>query len=178
MLASANTANPCTIFFLLHNGQMVFGRNCYPVADAEMVCTNQQGLTKISVKNPDDNTINWVSLCALLLLILWKRISCRRYEWKRNGSGTDAAGWNSIPQPEERPFVGALQWLQYQLDNYFTIEVLIASDKTIRIPSKGTPLHYLVAEVNGDAASIEFPDVKMIVDKSDDLPMPVLINNT
>ena len=28
----------------------------------------------------------------------------------------------TYPQPDERPSVGVLQWIQYQLDNYSTIE--------------------------------------------------------
>ena len=84
----------------------------------------------------------------------------------------------TYPQPDERPSVGVLQWIQYQLDNHSTIEEVIASDKLIRITSKGTPLHYLVADANGHAASIEFLDGKMQVHKDNDLPMPVLTNDT
>jgi penicillin V acylase-like amidase (Ntn superfamily) len=62
LLALANAANTCTTFFLQRNGQMVFGRNYDWMADAGMVCTNQRGLTKTSIKNPDGNTISWVSI--------------------------------------------------------------------------------------------------------------------
>ncbi len=179
LLASVNTANTCTTFFLQHNGQMVFGRNYDWLADAGMVCTNQRGLMKTSVKNPDGNTISWVSL--------YGSITFNQYGKEFPTGGMNEKGlvvelmWldeTVYPQPDERPSIGVLQWIQYQLDNYSTIEEVIASDKIIRITSKGTPLHYLVADANGHAASIEFLDGKMQVHKDNDLPMPVLTNNT
>ena len=176
---SVNTANTCTTFFLQQNGQMVFGRNYDWVADAGMVCTNQWGLVKTSIKNPDGNTISWVSL--------YGSITFNQYGKEFPTGGMNEKGlvvelmWldgTAYPQPDERPSVDVLQWIQYQLDNHSTIEEIIASDKTIRITSKGTPLHYLVADANGHAASIEFLDGKMNVHKGDDLPMPVLTNDT
>ena len=82
------------------------------------------------------------------------------------------------PKPDERPAIGVLQWIQYQLDNCATIEEVIATDKTVRIVSKGTPLHYLVADAKGNAATIEFLNGKMVVHKGSELPMAVLTNDT
>ncbi|MEP7371951.1 MAG: linear amide C-N hydrolase [Chitinophagaceae bacterium] len=179
LMASINTANTCTTFFLQHNGQMVFGRNYDWVADAGMVCTNQRGLMKTSIKNPDGNTISWVSL--------YGSITFNQYGKEFPTGGMNEKGlvvelmWldgTAYPQPDERASVGVLQWIQYQLDNHSNIEEVIASDKIIRITSKGTPLHYLVADANGHAASIEFLDGKMNVHIGNDLPMPVLTNDT
>ena len=179
LLLSVKLANTCTTFFLQHNGQMVFGRNYDWVADAGMACTNQRGLMKTSIKNPDGNTMSWVSL--------YGSISFNQYGKEFPTGGMNEKGlvvelmWldgTAYPQPDERPAVGVLQWIQYQLDNCSTIDEVIASDKTIRITSKGTPLHYLVADATGHAASIEFLDGKMNVHKGDDLPMPVLTNDT
>lgn len=179
LLSSVNAANTCTTFFLQRNGQMVFGRNYDWLADAGMVCTNQRGLMKTSVKNPDGNTISWVSV--------YGSISFNQYGKEFPTGGMNEKGlvvelmWlegTAYPQPDERPSLGVLQWIQYQLDNHSTVEEVIDSDKIIRITSKGTPLHYLVADANGHAATIEFLDGKMVVHKDNDLPMPVLTNNT
>jgi len=51
----------CTTFFINKNGQMVFGRNYDWVTDAGMVCTNLKGLSKISMKTENGETISWVS---------------------------------------------------------------------------------------------------------------------
>lgn len=178
-LVSVNAAHTCTTFLLHHNGQMVFGRNYDWIADAGMVCTNQRGLAKTSMKQADGNTISWVSL--------YGSISFNQYGKEFPTGGMNEKGlvvelmWldgTVYPKPDERPAIGVLQWIQYQLDNHGTIEEVIASDKTVRITSKGTPLHYLVADAGGNAAIIEFLEGRMQVHKGDDLPLPVLTNDT
>jgi penicillin V acylase-like amidase (Ntn superfamily) len=82
------------------------------------------------------------------------------------------------PAADNRPAVGVLQWIQYQLDNCSTIDEVIATDKKLRISETGnTPLHYLIADANGNAATIEFLNGKMVVHKGKDLTVPVLTNN-
>jgi choloylglycine hydrolase len=179
LLITYHIANTCTTFFIHHNGKMVFGRNYDWVADAGMVYTNQIGLAKRSAKTPDGNTTSWVSK--------YGSISFNQYGKEFPTGGMNEKGlvvelmWldgTVYPQPDERPSVNVLQWIQYQLDNHATIEEVIASDKTIRISSKGTPLHYLVADASGHAATIEFLEGKMKVHTGSDLPLPVLTNNT
>jgi len=79
---------------------------------------------------------------------------------------------------DKRPSIGVLQWIQYQLDNCTTVEEVIATDPKLRITTTGTPLHYLIADAKGHAATIEFLKGKMVVHKGDQLPFPVLTNNT
>ena len=178
-LVSVNTAHTCTTFLLHHNGKMVFGRNYDWMADAGMVFTNQRGLMKTSFKQADGNTISWASL--------YGSITFNQYGKEFPTGGMNEKGlvvelmWldgTVYPKPDERPALGVLQWIQYQLDNHATIEDVIASDKTVRITSNGTPLHYLVADAGGHAATIEFLEGRMRVHKGNDLPMPVLTNDT
>ncbi|MGZ8539525.1 MAG: linear amide C-N hydrolase [Chitinophagaceae bacterium] len=169
----------CTTFFIHHNGRMVFGRNYDWMADAGMVCTNQRGLFKTSMKNNDGKTVSWTSQ--------YGSISFNQYGKEFPTGGMNEKGlvvelmWlegTVYPKPDDRPAIGVLQWIQYQLDNCASIEEVIASDKKIRIISNGTPLHYLVADAKGDAATIEFLEGKMVVHKGNDLVLPVLTNDT
>ncbi|HLG38216.1 MAG TPA: linear amide C-N hydrolase [Chitinophagaceae bacterium] len=178
-LFSVLVANGCTTFFINHNGQMVFGRNYDWMADAGMICTNQKGLAKTSMKNNDGTTISWISQFG--------SITFNQYGKEFPTGGMNEKGlvvelmWldgTMYPSPDERPAIGVLQWIQYQLDNCGTIDEVISTDKKIRIISKGTPLHYLVADANGNAATIEFLHGKMTVHKSNNLPFPVLTNDT
>lgn len=169
----------CTTFFIHHNGKMVFGRNYDWMADAGMVCTNQRGLAKTSVKNNDGKTVNWTSQ--------YGSISFNQYGKEFPTGGMNEKGlvvelmWldgTQYPKPDDRPAIGVLQWIQYQLDNCASIEEVIATDKKIRIISNGTPLHYLVADARGYAATIEFLEGEMVVHKGADLVLPVLTNDT
>lgn len=169
----------CTTFFINKNGQLIFGRNYDWVTDAGMVCTNLKGLFKTSMKTEDGETISWVSK--------YGSISFNQYGKEFPTGGMNEKGlvvelmWldaTKYPVADNRPAIGVLQWIQYQLDNCATIEEVIATDKKLRIASAGTaPLHYLVADADGNAATIEFLQGKMAIHKGKDLSMPVLTNS-
>src|SRR5688572_2884694 len=173
------STNACTTFFIHHNGKMVFGRNYDWMADEGMVCTNQRGLAKTSMKMPDGNTISWVSK--------YGSITFNQYGKEFPTGGMNEKGlvvelmWldgTIYPEADKRPSIGVLQWIQYQLDNCASIDEVIATDKILRITTTSAPLHYLVADANGNAATIEFLDGKLTVHKGSDLPFPVLTNST
>jgi penicillin V acylase-like amidase (Ntn superfamily) len=179
LFISCISAFPCTTFFINKNGQMIFGRNYDWVTDAGMVCTNLRGLSKTSMKADEGTTISWVAQ--------YGSITFNQYGKEFPTGGMNEKGlvvelmWldeTKYPKPDDRPAVDVLQWIQYQLDNSATIEEVIATDKKLRIASVGNaPLHYLVADAKGNAATIEFLDGKMVVHKGNDLSLPVLTNS-
>jgi penicillin V acylase-like amidase (Ntn superfamily) len=169
----------CTTFFINNNGQMVFGRNYDWVTGTGMINTNLRGLFKTSVKLGESSTISWVSQYGSLTF--------NQYGKEFPTGGMNDKGlvvelmWldgTVYPAADERAAVGVLQWIQYQLDNSATIDDVIASDKKIRISEKGTPLHYLVADAHGNAATIEFISGGMKIHKDAQLPLAVLTNGT
>jgi penicillin V acylase-like amidase (Ntn superfamily) len=173
-----HTATPCSTFFINHNGQMVFGRNYDWVAGTGMVCTNHRSLVKTSFTVPDGRSISWTSKYGSLTF--------NQYGKEFPTGGMNEKGlvvelmWlneTKYPQADERPAISVLQWIQYQLDNCATIEDVIATDKQLRISSTSAPLHYLVADANGNAATIEFLDGKMVAHKAAQLDFPVLTNS-
>ena len=124
-----------------------------------------KGLSKTSMKTEDGETISWVSQ--------YGSITFNQYGKEFPTGGMNEKGlvvelmWldeTKYPAADNRPAVGVLQWIQYQLDNCATIEDVIATDKKLRIASTGNPpLHYLVADANGRAATIEFLEGKMVI---------------
>ena len=172
------TALPCSTFFINHNGQMVFGRNYDWVAGTGMVLTNHRGLLKSSFKVPDGRSISWISKYGSLTF--------NQYGKEFPTGGMNEKGlvvelmWldeTRYPKADDRPAIGVLQWIQYQLGNCASIEEVIATDKLLRITGVTTPLHYLVADAAGNAATIEFLDGRMVVHKGNELPFPVLTNS-
>jgi choloylglycine hydrolase len=132
------------------------------------------------MKTENGEAINWISQ--------YGSITFNQYGKEFPTGGMNEKGlvvelmWldeTKYPAGDSRPAVGVLQWIQYQLDNCKNIDEIIATDKKIRISETGdTPLHYLVADANGNAATIEFLNGKMVVHKGKDLTVPVLTNNT
>src|SRR6187402_2640162 len=140
----------CTTFFINKNGQLVFGRNYDWVTGAGMICTNLKGLSKTSMQTENGETISWVSK--------YGSISFNQYGKEFPTGGMNEKGlvvelmWldgTQYPASDDRPAVGVLQWIQYQLDNASTTAEVIGSDKIIRINDKATPIHYLVADATG-----------------------------
>ncbi|MGZ8544067.1 MAG: linear amide C-N hydrolase [Flavisolibacter sp.] len=169
----------CTSFFLHYNDQMVFGRNYDWLTETGVIHTNQRGLMKTSLEIEKGLTKTWTSL--------YGSITFNQYGKEFPTGGMNEKGlvvelmWldeTTYPEPDGRPALSVLQWIQYQLDNCASIKDVIASDSVIRIMGKGAPQHYLVADKNGQAATIEFLEGKMKVHTGATLPYSVLTNNT
>ena len=179
VLCYASFLFACTTFFINKNGQLIFGRNYDWVTDAGMVCTNLKGLLKTSMQIENGETISWASQFG--------SITFNQYGKEFPTGGMNEKGlvvelmWldeTKYPSADKRPAIGVLQWIQYQLDNCTTIDEVIATDKKLRISPRGsTPLHYLIADANGHAATIEFLNGKMLVHKGNELSFAVLTNN-
>src|SRR5262245_10282323 len=156
---TAFTSSACTTFFITKNGHMVFGRNYDWITATGMVCTNLRGMQKISMKAENGTTLSWVSS--------YGSITFNQYGKEFPTGGMNEKGlvvelmWldgTKYPKPDDRPAVNVLQWIQYQLDKSATVDEVIATDKMLRITSHDTPLHYLIADAKGNAATIEFLD--------------------
>jgi penicillin V acylase-like amidase (Ntn superfamily) len=169
----------CSSFFINKNGELVFGRNYDWVTGAGMVSSNLKGLFKTSLKMEDGNSTDWVSK--------YGSITFNQYGKEFPTGGMNEKGlvvelmWlegTEYSKPDNRPALGILQWIQYQLDNCANIEEVISTDVNIRISAHTAPLHYLIADANGNAATIEFLGGKQVVHKGKDLPFAVLTNNS
>jgi penicillin V acylase-like amidase (Ntn superfamily) len=169
----------CTTFCINKNGQIIFGRNYDWITGEGIVNTNQRGLFKTSMKVGNNPTASWVSK--------YGSITFNQYGKEFPTGGMNEKGlvvelmWldgTKYPATDERPAVGILQWIQYQLDNAATTAEVIASDGQLRISERATPIHFLVADAGGNVATIEFLDGKMVVHKDESLPFPVLTNDT
>lgn len=176
-LATAYTF-ACSTFLLSKNGRHFFGRNYDWVSGNGMVMVNARGVAKTSFMPSDGRSISWVSG--------YGSVTFNQFGKEFPHGGMNERGlvielmWlseTSYPEADDRAGMNELQWIQYQLDNCRNIAEVIATDKQIRIDRQGAaPLHYLVADASGKAATIEFIDGKMVVHQGADLSFPVLTN--
>ena len=177
VLASVQTLHACTTFLIHKNGKYAFGRNYDWITDVGMVCNNLRGLAKTSAQINGQPTISWVSK--------YGSITFNQYGKEFPTGGMNERGlvvemmWldgSKYPEPDSRAELGVLQWIQYQLDNCSTIEEVIATDSKLRISKTHPPVHYLVADLSGRAATIEFLDGNAVVHTGTNLSIPVLTN--
>ena len=81
------------------------------------------------------------------------------------------------PPADARPAVGILEWIQYNLDRHASVAEVVANAEAVR-PVSRTPIHYLVADAIGDAATLEFLDEKLVVHRGATMPVRALANST
>jgi len=174
---SVNTY-PCTTFFINDGDIKVFGRNYDFQIGAGMLIVNQRNNIKESYSSANKNTAKWISK--------YGSITFNQFGREFPTGGMNEAGlvvelmWmqgTQYPEPDSRPGVSTLQWIQYQLDNFSSVDEVIASDSIIRISKNGVPLHYLIADKNGNSAAIEFIEGKMIYHRGNNMPFRVLAND-
>jgi choloylglycine hydrolase len=179
------TSQPCTTFCLDHDNQPVFGRNFdWYIGDA-LVITNKRNVSKTALVNPEETDsgqpVSWTSQFGSVTF----NMLCRELPM----GGINEASLvvelmmlreTEYPEPDSRPYISSLQWIQYQLDNFSTVEQVIASDSQLRI--RGVPgdygSHYLVSDKMGNCASIEFIDGKPVYHISETMPVKTLANST
>jgi len=88
-------------------------------------------------------------------------------------------GESEYPAPGSRPSITASQWIQYQLDNFSTVEEVITSDSLLRISHNDSmPYHFLVCDSMGNCATIEFIGGGLVYHTRETMPVKVLTNIT
>ncbi|UCG91405.1 MAG: linear amide C-N hydrolase [candidate division WOR-3 bacterium] len=173
-----NGAHTCTTFCFQYNNEWIYGRNYDWYIEHCLIVVNKRGVAKTALTQ--DNPAQWVSK--------YGSITFNQYGREFPLGGMNEAGlviecmWleqTEYSRPDSRNGLSDLQWIQYQLDNFATVDDVIASDKTVRISVRSAaPLHFLVCDRYGKAATIEFLGGRIAVHTGDDLSPTVLTNNT
>lgn len=168
-------AAACTTFCARGPDGLVFGRNYDFFTGEAMVLTNGRGVEKASTlaRQP----AHWTSK--------YGSVTFNQFGRDNPMGGVNERGLvvelmelpeTRYPDPDSRPALGVLEWIQYVLDNFASVDEAVAGAKRVRI---GTRMgnHYLLADRSGDVAVIEFLGGRMIVRRGDTLPSAVLANS-
>ncbi|MFA6955133.1 MAG: linear amide C-N hydrolase [Thermoanaerobaculia bacterium] len=172
-LVVAASAYPCSTFCFVEDGNAVFGRNYdFEFGDAYTL-VNQRGVRKHSVAGD----LQWTSR--------YGSVTFNQYGKEFPMDGMNEAGlvvalmWldgTQYPPADARPRLGVLEWIQYQLDNHASVTDVIDDAVRLRVQS-GTPLHYLIADRTGAAATIEYLGGRLVVHSGASLPAASLTNS-
>ncbi len=175
---SMQVGQACTTFLLEHDDQNVFGRNYDWSVDDGLIITNKRNIAKTATT--EQNPAKWTSK--------YGSITFNQFGREMPLGGMNEAGlvvevmWlveTEYPAADSIPTLNNLQWVQYQLDNFSTVKQVLASDSLVTVISDNSAtIHYLVADATGDCASIEFLDGKAVYHTGEEMPVPVLTNNT
>jgi penicillin V acylase-like amidase (Ntn superfamily) len=179
----SQTCLACTTFNLAEADSNVFGKNYDWYADDGLVIINKRGFRKtaMQLQNTVGSPVSWKAK--------YGSITFNQYGREFPTGGMNEAGLvveammvpaTEYPAPDSRPYIGKLQWRQYQLDNCRTVAEVLATDAQLRIadPSKSARTHYFVSDQMGNSAIIEFFEGKTVVHTGETLPLKVLSNTS
>jgi len=173
----------CTSFCLDNNGYAVFGANYDYAKDRHdgLVFVNKRNVTKsFPLSDSLDKHVSWTSR--------YGSVSFNFVASQTSWTGMNEAGLviysmrleegSRAPRPDRRPWISIHYWLQYMLDNFSTVEEVMASDSALRIVSAGRIPHFLASDKYGHCATIEFIDGKMVTHSGKNLPVKALANTS
>jgi len=175
-------ASACTAFFINDAGIRVLGKNYDWGLDDGLIIVNKRGVKKTAVfrKNKKGRPVTWVSGYGS---VTFNQYGCELPAGGINEAGLVVEGLihneATYPAPDSRPYIGKGQWKQYILDNFSSVNEVIASDADIRIypPSKSPGLHFFIADQIGNCAVIEFINGKRVVYTKESLPIKAITNS-
>jgi penicillin V acylase-like amidase (Ntn superfamily) len=174
-LLAATAAHACTTFCVRGPDGLVFGRNYDYFFGEALVLVNPRGVEKVSLM--ERAPARWTSKYGSVTFSMF-------------GKDNPAGGVNErglvievmeledtrYPEPDSRPALRALEWIQYGLDNYASVEEALAGAKRVRIAQRA-PVHFLLADRGGDTAAVEFLSGRMMIRRGDGLPDRALSNS-
>lgn len=179
VLVTAPVALACTTFCLQIDDRVVFGRNYDWSFDDGFVSINKRNMNKKLYSRDGKLRFSWTSK--------YGSVSFNQYGKESPMDGMNEQGlavaqmWLSgskYQAEDKRPVLGPLLWIQYQLDNSGSVAEVLESDQEVRIGGNNvSPLHFLVCDKTGNAATIEFLNGKRVVHQGKALTISALANN-
>jgi penicillin V acylase-like amidase (Ntn superfamily) len=168
----------CTTFCLKDSKSLIYGRNYDFDLGCGFVVINRKGLNKTAFIQPPAIPAKWTSKYGS---ITFNQIGIDLPMDGMNEKGLVIAQMglfeSKFPKLDNKPCVGVLEWIQYQLDNSSTLEVIENNEKINIIPDI-IPVHYLICDSLGNVGIIEFVNGQVKVYKGKDIKYPVLSNDT
>lgn len=174
-----NDSHACVTFIMNTKDSLIFGWNYEFDCGSGFLIENKKGLTKKSFVSTNENPINWISKYGSITFNQWGK--------EFPSGGINEMGLvvvqtmfvkTQYPLNDDRLVISELQWIQYQLDNFSTVQEIIDSNKQLRISRNSIPLHFMICDKKGNIAVLEFLDGKMICTRNSDLLYPIMGNDS
>ena len=177
-LVKPGESTSCTAFRLKINDQILVGKNLdWPVGDG-FVIINKKGVTKYALVDQNEQPATWTAK--------YGSVTFNQFGLEFPLGGMNEAGLvveelsyspSVYPASDSLPHISELQWIQYQLDNFSSVQEVIANLYTVKIHKFLFGIHYFITDRHGESAVIEFIEGNIISYSGKDLVIPVLSNN-
>ena len=179
------TARACSVFCIDKGNELVVGRNYDWGFKEGLIILNKRNHQKTAFFYWGENSSNLATWTSR-----YGSITFNQYGRDIAFSGMNETGlvvselWlneTRYPAEDSRASLSVDQYVQYILDNFSSVDQIIASDSLIRLrPTTNdfTKIHFIAVDSSGKSAVIEFIHGKMVYHTGDDMPVKALTNNT
>lgn len=175
------SARPCSSAAIeCEGGGLVYAHNYDYFMDAGRIEINQRGVSKQAVTMGSGSTpVEWTSK--------YGSISFNMYGREMPQSGMNEQGllisqaWVNecvYPDPDDTPVLNELQFMQYVLDSFATVDEAVVGIEQIAIEAIYGLEHYMICDATDECAQIEYLNGERLIHRGDTLPLKVLTNNT
>lgn len=171
-------AEACSSFFVAANGEMIFGNTLDWHTEEGLIFLNKRNVTKRGLSWFPGAPV-WTSRYASLTLNQWGRdFPSRGMNEAGLVFGEMTLNATRYPDADSRAPMENNQWVQYMLDTCATVEEVLAADRRVRINTDQYSSHYLFADRNGHALSMEWLNGQLVYHTGETMPFAVLTNDT
>ncbi len=179
VFAAPQDAFSCSTFVLRKGDTLLFGRNFDFFTGSGAIMVNPRGLAKTALVFPGENAASWTAQHG--------SVTINQVGREFPMGGMNEAGlvvemmWHfsaEYPQPDARPGMMELQWIQHLLDTCATVGEVAAAVETVRIMPMGSRLHFHMLDRAGGEAIVEFIAGQAKFYAGKDLPVAALTNQT
>jgi penicillin V acylase-like amidase (Ntn superfamily) len=180
LLAAAGfqSIQACTAFVMRGGGAFLLAKNLDWTIGDGFVFINKRDVSKEAFSVGTASPLRWTSKYGSITFNQFGR------EFPLGGMNEGGlvieelnAGDGCRPS-DSRLAINEFQWVQYHLDNHRSVKEVLKDDTRLRISRLLMRLHYLVMDRKGNTAIIECVGGKMTYYTGEDLPVPVLSNNS
>lgn len=179
MIVATSSALACTTFCFTESTGRVVGKSFDWHQEYGRFFTNPRGLGKRAfLLNTDAKPAEWISKYGSLTM--------NQYGREAPIGGVNEKGlvvenmWldeTAHPATITKPAVNELQWIQYQLDNYATVEEAVEAVGNVEVVPVYGMLHYLMCDDTGACAVFEFLKGKVEVERTSSAKPSALTNS-
>ena len=162
-----STVIACTSFLVSDDKRPIMGKSYDWDLGHGMVVVNQRGMKKTGLAAwATDRPPTWTAQ--------YGSVTFYQYGQEFPVGGINEAGlavevlWHfsaEYPEPDARPSLNELQWIQYQLDNYASVKEMIAHADEIRVAGLYALVHYMAVDQQNHSASFSYIDGKLVINE-------------
>lgn len=174
------TAFPCTAFLLKSDNYVLVGNNYDWISKEGCLLINKRNVHKIAIGIDSVRAASWISK--------YGSVTFNQYGKEFPQGGINEKGLVVITlvlsesiYPDPAGYsenIDEAQWIQYQIDNYSSVQEVIDHMEQTGIQPHALNLHYYIADKSGNSAVVEFINGKTIISNGNNFPYKAITNNT